>query len=251
VPPFTDAQIVEYFHLTFLQVLQSRLDQASYVLKGGANLRFFFDSVRYSEDIDITVEGIEPWHLTEKIDGILTSPTMRTLLRSGGVSVGEFSKLKQTEMTQRWKVPILVPGREDAVRTKIEFSRRNGETRYLLEAVPGRVVEPYAMRAPTLQHYTEDAAREQKVLALAGRSETQARDVFDLDLLLHQQPLAAGAATPEVLDQAAERALALPYAAFRDQVLPFLDPEIVELYDTRKAWEQMQSFVVRRLREAK
>jgi hypothetical protein len=51
MPELRDAQVVELFHLAFLQVLQARLDQARYVLKGGANLRYFFDSVRYSEDI--------------------------------------------------------------------------------------------------------------------------------------------------------------------------------------------------------
>lgn len=54
MPEISDAQVVELFHLAFLQVLQARVDQARYVLKGGANLRFFFDSMRYSEDPEIT-----------------------------------------------------------------------------------------------------------------------------------------------------------------------------------------------------
>ena len=49
----SDAQLIEAFHLAFLQVLQARVQQEHYVLKGGANLRYFFDSVRYSEDIDL------------------------------------------------------------------------------------------------------------------------------------------------------------------------------------------------------
>lgn len=44
----TDAQIIEFFHLAFLQVLQARLNQTRYVVKGGANLRYFFESLRYS-----------------------------------------------------------------------------------------------------------------------------------------------------------------------------------------------------------
>lgn len=79
--------------------------------------------------------------------------------------------------------------------------------------------------------------------ALAGRSETQARDVFDLDLLLRRQPLKAGMLDPQILEQAAERGLELPFAAFSDQVLPFLDPEVTELYDSKATWEQMQLFV--------
>jgi predicted nucleotidyltransferase component of viral defense system len=243
MPEFRDAQVIELFHLAFLQVLQARLDQARYVLKGGANLRYFFDSVRYSEDIDLDAEGIEPWALTEKVDGILASPTIDAVLRSGGLTVDGFTKPKQTATTRRWKVSIAVSGRRETVRTKIEFSHRNGERRLLLEPVASRIVAPYALRAPTMQHYTAQAATEQKIRALAGRSETQARDVFDLDLLLRRQPLQAGRIDSKTLGRAAERGLALPFAAFRDQVLPFLDPEVAELYDTKAAWEGMQLFV--------
>jgi predicted nucleotidyltransferase component of viral defense system len=243
MPGLRDAQVIELFHLAFLQVLQARLDQARYVLKGGANLRYFFDSVRYSEDIDLDADGIEPWALTEKMDGILASPTIDAVLRSGGMAVEDFSKPKQTETTQRWKVSVAVSGRREAVRTKIEFSHRNGELRHVLEPVASRIVAPYALRAPTVQHYMADAATEQKIKALAGRSETQARDVFDLDLLLRRQPLTAGAIDPQILARAAERGLDLPFDAFRDQVLPFLDPEVAELYSAKAAWEGMQLFV--------
>jgi predicted nucleotidyltransferase component of viral defense system len=241
-----DAQVVELFHLAFLQVLQARLDQARYVLKGGANLRYFFDSVRYSEDIDLDIDGVAPWTLTEKVDAILDSATIEAVLRSGGLAVEHFSKPKQTDTTRRWKVAIAVTGRRESVRTKIELSHRNGERRQVLEPVPGRIVAPYALRAPTLQHYTADAATEQKIRALAGRSETQARDVFDLDLLLRRQPLAGGTIEPQILEQAAERGLELPFDAFRDQVLPFLDPEVLELY-TKATWEQLQLFVTETL----
>jgi predicted nucleotidyltransferase component of viral defense system len=248
--PLSHAQIVELFHVAFLDVLSSRLDPARYVLKGGANLRYFFASLRYSEDIDLDLNGVKPWSLEEKVDGVLDSGPMKALLRLGGLAVAGFSKPKQTETTRRWKVAIGVSGRSEAVRTKIEFSNRNGEQRYRLEAVPSRIVEPYALRSPSVQHYTEDAAAEQKVKALAGRSETQARDVFDLDLLLRRKSLPAGSLNPQILTDAADRALLLPFAAFRDQVLPFLDPDVVELYDTEAAWEQMQTFVAKKLEEA-
>jgi predicted nucleotidyltransferase component of viral defense system len=243
MPGFRDAQVIELFHLAFLQVLQARLDQARYVLKGGANLRYFFGSVRYSEDIDLDADQTEPWALTDKVDAILASPTIDAVLRSGGLRVEGFTKPKQTDTTQRWKVAIAVAGRREPARTKIEFSSRNGDHRHVLEPVDGRIVAPYALRAPTMQHYTADAATEQKIEALAGRSETQARDVFDLDLLLRREPLTAITIDPQILEQAAERGLALPFAAFRDQVLPFLDHEVAELYDTPATWEQMQLFV--------
>lgn len=246
-----EAQIVEFFHMAFLDVLSKRLDPARYILKGGANLRFFFGSLRYSEDIDLDMSGVRPWSLGEKVDGVLDSGAMKALLRIGDLSVAEFSKPKQTETTRRWKVAIEAPGHSEPIRTKIEFSNRNGEQRYRLEALPSRVVEPYALRAPSVQHYTEDAAATQKVEALAGRSETQARDVFDLDLLLRREPLAANTLDSRVVEEATDRALHLPFAAFRDQVLPFLESDVVELYNTAQAWEQIQTFVAEKLEQAR
>src|SRR5680860_112117 len=247
----SNAQIVDLSHLAFLDVLSKRLDPARYVLKGGANLRFFFGSLRYSEDIDLDTNGVEPWGLEEKVDGVLGSGPMKALLRIGGLAVAEFSKPKQTATTRRWKVAIEVSGRSEPLRIKIEFSNRNGEQRYRLEPVPNRIAAPYALRSPSIQHYTEHAPAEQKVEALAGRSETQARDVFDLDLLFRRGPLPAGSLNPQILADAADRALQLPFAAFRDQVLPFLATDVVELSDTGAAWEQMQTFVAEKLEGAR
>jgi predicted nucleotidyltransferase component of viral defense system len=247
----TDARIIEFFHLAFLQVLQARFDQALYVVKGGANLRYFFESLRYSEDIDLDAVSIEPWRLEAKVDEVLGSPATRLLLRSGGLALKEVTKPKQTETTQRWKPLIEVSGRQVPVRTKIEFSHRGPDPRRILEAVPDRVVAPYALRAPTMMHYTADAAIEQKIGALAQRSETQARDVFDLELLLrqHRDAIHVGAIQPRILEIALERIFELPFEAFQDQVVPFLDPEITELYDNPATWEEMQAFVAERLME--
>jgi predicted nucleotidyltransferase component of viral defense system len=247
MPVLSDAQAIEYFHLAFLQVLQVRLDQQTYTLKGGANLRYFFDSVRYSEDVDLDTAGVEVWALEEKIDEVLASPAMRTLLRSGGIEIGASSKPKQTETTQRWKVALDLIGSEHPLRTRIEFSRRNGDDRAALDAVPGRIVAAYALRAPTVRHYLVDAATEQKVEALAGRSETQARDVFDLDHLLRRQAGVPPLVPSKLREQAAERALALPFEAFRDQVLPFVDADVAELYADADSWSRMREYVVEQL----
>ncbi len=244
------AEVIEAFHLAFLEVLRKRLDPGRYVLKGGANLRYFFDSVRYSEDLDLDVSGAPGWTLEGKVDAVLTSPALAITLRSSGlaVAVEELSKPKQSDTTRRWKVPIAAPGQTRPIRTKIEFSNRNGEHRYELEAVPARVVAPYGLRAPSVQHYLAEPATEQKVLALADRSETQARDVFDLDLLLRRAPLTQGSVAADIRTAAVERALELPYEAFEDQVLPFLDPEVAELYD-ETSWQQMQLLVADKLAE--
>ncbi|HEY4780042.1 MAG TPA: nucleotidyl transferase AbiEii/AbiGii toxin family protein [Solirubrobacterales bacterium] len=244
-------QATELFHVAFLDVLSRRLDSDRYVLKGGANLRYFFDSVRYSQDIDLDVEGVPPWRLNEKIEALLSSPQLALLLRNAQLDVAERSNPKRTDTTQRWKIGLAAPGRSELIRTKIEFSYREGEGAHRIEPIPRRIVEPYALRSPLVPHYAEAAPTAQKVLALAGRSETQARDVFDLDLLLRRRPLAPGTLDSAALAAAVDRAMQLPYAAFQGQVLPFLEPEAVELYEGEASWEQMQTFVAEQLEEAK
>jgi predicted nucleotidyltransferase component of viral defense system len=247
----TEAQVIEFFHLSFLQVLQARLDQNRYVLKGGTNLRYFFGSPRYSEDIDLDAIEIEPWRLETKIDEVLASQAIATLLRSGDLVLDKVTKPKQTATTQRWKPIVTVSGRPSQVRTKIEFSHRAADLHRVLEAVPEGVVAPYALRPPTMLHYTAAAAIEQKVSALAHRSQTQARDLFDLELLLrrHLDAVSPGDIAPNTLDLAMERAAELPFQAFQDQVVRFLDTEIVDLYNNPTAWQTMQALVTGRLME--
>ncbi|MBM3303313.1 MAG: nucleotidyl transferase AbiEii/AbiGii toxin family protein, partial [Deltaproteobacteria bacterium] len=170
----SEVEVIECFHLVFLQVLPTRLDRSHYVLKGGANLRYFFGSHRYSEDVDMDAVDIDSWRLLIKVDKVLDSSAMHVLLRNGGLAFENVTRPKQTGTTQRWKLLISTSGRRNPVRTKIEFSHREDDSRRVLEPVPGRVVAPYALRPPALLHYTQEAAIEQKIGALALRSETQA-----------------------------------------------------------------------------
>ena len=244
-------QIIEFFHVAFLGVLPTRLDPARYVLKGGANLRYFFASQRYSEDIDLDLIRPVPWSLEDQVDGVLRSPALRDLLAVGGLTLAEHRSAKQTETTHRWKIEIETPGAAQPVRSKVEFSNREGEGEYGLDFLPDAVAEPYALRPPSVQHYGVEAATVQKVAALAGRTQTQARDVFDLELLLRRRPLVRGSVDPELLESAVERALEQDYGAFRDQVLPFLEVGAAELYGSSAAWEQLQTFVADRLESAR
>lgn len=244
-------QIIELFHVAFLDVLSHKLAQTLYVLKGGANLRYFFGSPRYSEDIDLDASEVETWRLEEKVDDVLASPQLKIVLRPSGLTVADISKPKQTGTTQRWKVGISAPGEARLVRTKIEFSKRNGDERYRLEALPNGIVSPYGLRPPTIQHYVNGAPAEQKILALAGRAQTQARDVFDLDLLLRREPLSPEQLEPGMLAEAGERALGLSFEEFRQQVVEFLEPGAVALYDTPQAWESMQTYVADQLDAAR
>lgn len=243
----TKAQVIEFFHIAFLDVFSKRVDVSRFVLKGGANLRYFSGSIRYSEDIDLDTANLAAYLVKEKVEAVLDSGPLPLLLRTQGLAVVEHTNPKQTETTQRWKVAIAAPSLPDPVRTKIEFSAREITGEYELDPIPAEAVAPYALRPPSVQHYTGNTPIEQKILALAGRSETQARDVFDLDLLLRNRTFPAGILDPTVLDGAASRAMELPYAAFRDQVIPFLEPDAVELYNSGEAWGQIQTFVVEAL----
>lgn len=237
-------QVIECFHLAFLGAVSARVEPARYVLKGGANLRYYFDSIRYSEGIDIDVDAGLNRNLEPKVDGVLGSPPLLFVLRTCGLSLEGFTKPKQSDTTRRWKVAIAAPGHADPVRTKVEFASRGHRGGGVVEPVPERVVAPYGVRPPLVQHYDGPAALAQKVEALAGRSETQARDVFDLDLLLRRSSLPG---VPRALRElAAEKCLELPPAAFSDQVVPFLDPDVAALYPA-SAWGPMQDFVAERL----
>ena len=67
----TQAQTIECFHLAFVAALFVKLDRKRVALKGGANLRYFFGSHRYSEDIDFDVVDVAGWQLVEKLDAVL------------------------------------------------------------------------------------------------------------------------------------------------------------------------------------
>ena len=55
----------------------------------------------------------------------------------------------------------------------------------------------------------------------------------------------------DVLTEAAERAFELPFDAYRDQVLAYLEPDVLELYDGAEAWERMQTTVAGHLEAAR
>lgn len=245
-------QRIELFHLAFLEVLQVRVNQNNYILKGGANLRYFFKSPRYSEDIDLDAVIITKERLQERVDSVLTSRPLAFILRAQNMVVKEITKPKQTKITQRWKIVLASSDSDQVTRTRVEFSRRQADPRNELAQVSPEIVRPYALRPPTLRHYLAEAAIEQKIEALSQRAETQARDVFDLDLLLRQYPeIVTKLTIPAAQVRAAiERATELPFRAFRSQVVAFLDPEVAEIFDNEQAWDQIQSNVVEKLRSA-
>src|SRR3989338_3478036 len=118
----TPKQTIELFHLLFLKYLESKLDKTLYALKGGANLRFFFKSIRYSEDIDFDTKTIAKNTLRQKITKLLKSQPFEQILYSQGIEITHLTEAKQTDTTQRWKLTLQVKNTSLPLPTKIEFS---------------------------------------------------------------------------------------------------------------------------------
>ena len=105
------------------------------------------------------------------------------------------------------------------------------------------------MIAPVAQHYDGPSAIRQKIRALAQRSQTQARDIWDLDHLfrLVASTVVIPPAVSALLPIAIERAIDLGYGTYEAQVISYLASEDQELYGDKEAWDQMQERVVTHL----
>jgi len=250
MPPRSFIRSVEVFHLLVLRAMEARIDRASYVVKGGVNLRAWFGSPRYSQDLDLDAVAGTPHRLRDRFDALLASRVFQTLLASQDLSVLHVSRPKQTETTQRWKFQISSPASELPLPTRVEFSRRGSDKAYELAPARPEVVQVYGLSPPTANHYTAPAAIRQKIGALAGRREPQARDIFDLDHLFRAtgaDPRPLPPSLRDLLPTAIERAIDTPLEVFRSQVVPFLTSEHQEIFGTAAAWDRMRESVVDRL----
>jgi hypothetical protein len=98
-----------------------------------------------------------------------------------------------------------------------------------------------------MTHYNATYAIRQKIEALAGRPETQARDAFDLDLLFSRYPALTPALTSNLVEEAIHCAMSIDFDQFRAQVVEFLTPDAQEYYSAPDSWETLQNQVVRKL----
>src|SRR3990167_3152394 len=92
---------VELFHLLFFNQLGRKLDKKLYALKGDCNMRFYFNSIRYSEDMDIDVQTIAKDTLRKNVNQILDSVPFKNILQTNNLQILNFSEPKQTQTTQR------------------------------------------------------------------------------------------------------------------------------------------------------
>jgi len=248
---WSERQAIEIFHLMFLRAFGARVDKALFALKGGCNLRFYHRSIRYSEDMDLDIRTMAVGTLRSNVETVLEGTPLIQSLRAQKILIDGVTAPKQTQTTQRWKISLRIGEQRAAVPTKIEFSRRALDTGAKLSPVIPELIRQYRLYPVIVQHYDAPAAILQKTAALALRTETQARDIFDLDLLLGggMRP-AFDAETMKLVPQAIENAMRIDFDDFRGQVVAFLDPEHQADYQDRSAWESLQERVVDILRGA-
>ncbi|MFH0858863.1 MAG: nucleotidyl transferase AbiEii/AbiGii toxin family protein, partial [Candidatus Omnitrophota bacterium] len=243
---YSALQIREVFHLEFLRYFGRRVKPDFYALKGGVNLRFFFNSIRYSEDMDLDARGIEVRTLKNYVMGILQMPAFQDNLKPFGIKQiipPAIEHAKQTETTQRFKIHLITSADVDLF-TKIEFSRRGISGDVGVQTPSERLLRAYKISPVLIPHYDIHSAVMQKIKAFAGRSAVQARDIFDLYMLNSQFPLnEAKKVMPigkSVFLKACGNVFEVKFEVFRDTVIAYLALEDQPVYDNPSVWEEMQ-----------
>ncbi len=246
----TPIRFVEQFHLLFLVQLSRRVDKKLFVVKGGCNLRFFHRSIRYSEDMDLDLGGVDTHVFRDKVRAIFASRPFAQILEARAIRIDHVTEHKQTDTTQRWKLALRIEGAAVALPTKIEVSRRGLDEGVAFGSVDANVARAYQLPPLMVSHYDAATALRQKVGALAGRRETQARDVFDLHHLLATGG-AAGAVEerdPRAAERAIANAMTVDFGMFKSQVLAYLPPDDQAQYDSSSVWDTILLEVVEALR---
>ncbi len=148
-----------------------------------------------------------------------------------GIEIETVSEPKQTETTQRWKLTLRCSPSRLPVHTKIEFSRRGLDQGTEFGPVDSQLIADYTLAPILSTHYNRDRALYHKLEALAGLSETQARDVFDLYHLRHSGARLSGlSVSEELVVTAQETALRVGYRDFLGQVVAYLPANYQEQY---------------------
>lgn len=264
--PLTAVTAREVVHLLLLEEIGKVRDGEVVALKGGVNLRLFFQGVRYSEDVDL--DGVPEFSqaIRSTIKGIFRDRAFSKRLRELGIrglDPGEGPN-KDTNTTFRYKFGVVLPGDiRHPTKVEVSFRPRHPGDRTVIEPVPRRFVEEYDIAPLPICRYVLEAAVRQKIAALGGRNQAQARDVFDLNALVGGDfsdallAFLAGALKRNQLDAAYDRALSITFAEHEGQVIEFLAAEGREMYGTEGAWDEVRlntaaliEAVIQRLEEA-
>lgn len=250
---YSDKQQREAFQLLFLERLFKISDPFLYVLKGGVNLRLFFNSPRYSEDMDLDALGGAVNTLKKNGYKILQDSSFRRGLRLFGIEdiqLSDLSKSKHTGTTQRFKLRIVNSIGEEFP-TKIEFSRREGGRQQkqgiIIEAIPPEIIRPYRRLSFPCPHYDAREVIRQKILALARRAVSQVRDPFDIYIMY-----LGGYVTKDLrfkidkkdLTSAIENLETFSYEDYIGHVVEYLEEEDKQKYRSREEWKRICNTVL-------
>jgi predicted nucleotidyltransferase component of viral defense system len=248
---YTPRQYIEIFHLLFLAQLGRKADKKFYALKGGCNMRFFFKSPRYSDDIGLDVQSITVNVLRKKVNNILNSKPFRDILQVREIEIEHITEHKQIETTQRWKLGLIIPRVERPLPTKIEFSRRGLEEHLSFESVDPEVIRTYELSPIMVTHYPAEIMCQQKIKTLISRKTAQARDIFDLHVLLTTKikKINLSEEIRPSLTRAKENILSMDFAAFKSQVVSYLEPEDQPQYESEEVWDNMRLKILEALSE--
>jgi len=247
MPTISPVAAREIVHLLILRELAGIRRGTGITVKGGVNLRLFFGSVRYSEDMDLdgtdqASEAIRRW-----LKDMFENTDFARRLRGFGIrelDPGEGPN-KDTETTYRYKFGVIVAGGiRYPTKVEVSFRDRHAADKTALETPTSDILRTYAIDAFEARHYVKEAAIRQKVDALGGRREAQARDVFDLHLLVpHPAPaklvaFLAKQLRSDRLREAQARALAVTYAEYEGQMFEFLSDEARAHYGSETSWDE-------------
>lgn len=238
-------QLREVFHLEFLRRFGRMIKAENYAVKGGVNLRFFFKSFRYSEDMDLDVHGVSRFQLKEVVMKILGNNVFQDNMKPFGIMrviAPDINKAKQTETTQRFKIHLISSSGEDLF-TKIEFSRRGFTGKVIVGAIDTDILRAYKLAPLLAPHYDSYSAIAQKLRALAARTAVQTRDIFDLYVLSSQYSVGdkcIDIIETDILSKAYERVFEVEYEQFNDTVISYLSIEDQEIYSKPKSWEEIR-----------
>jgi len=121
---YTETQIREVFHFCFLERLLKLIDPKLYALKGGVNLRLYFHSPRYSEDMDLDVFAGNVATLTKNGYKILQDGVFLRRYGIEDIELNDPQRAKQTETTQWFRFRLMTSSGH-SLPTKVEFSWRH------------------------------------------------------------------------------------------------------------------------------
>lgn len=102
----------------------------------------------------------------------------------------------------------------------------------------------YRLHPIFVPHYGPVTAFKQKIRALASRSETQARDIWDLFHLINAYNIKEGDGA--FLTKACENVCNISFSDFKDQVLAFFPIDLQSQY-SRESWDKIQLKVIESL----